>query len=678
MTVYLVMLWLICFSFSEFHCAENPPAKKNIIFTQEDINPPQYILAFAYTLEGFQTIIDLANQGDVNSQYTLGYCYFHRINPSQKQDLQKAEEWLLKARNNKFLRAYKLLVSVAMAENNDEKVVNYSLAAGQAGMVEAYYNVAFAYNMKQNYKKAREYFFKTAHEIQQEDTFPFLKQIKQNALVEYAILLMYGKGGPKDVFKALDIFKELAAKNNLQATFQLGAAYFYGNEAVEKNPEEAEKLFLKIINSNDQTPNAQDAQIQAINFLGVMYEKGFGNLKPNIQKAIEYYKKEYDYLGKFHIARLILNGKIKGNQNESKKLLEDSFLKNPRNKLAGYLYGTFLLLGESPEEGIATFEKIKQQGGYVSPLVLLQLAIAYHFGFGTDQNEEKSKELFQLILNDQDDSKRSIFLVRGYMRFLGLGVAKDIKKAFALIEESENKVEDVYFTVDELFPAIAKFKSELAAQELLAEEEKAKKKKEKIEHKSPKQLSNEPIQKNINKNPFKVTVQEWNAYFDVKDGSRVIKIDAEKNIFVIHDPQRNEQLLVMVNKLPARDFTEIEGLKFDQRIFERQGLGKIKLSHQTTYDHSFAEMLDYVIQFVGEIVPFSKEGGKKKQDQLTVKVIRKNVETGEELLCTAEYTFYQKGEELFVYHRLLRPIKRKSASSLLQTNVCITEAQLIL
>ena len=461
-------------------------------------------------------------------------------------------------------------------------------------------------------------------------------------------------GGDKDVKTAMEIFTRLAKENHIQGMYFLALANLYGNEFTQKNPQTATKLLLRIeaagepINHHDKI-----FYLQSFNLLGHLFEKGFGNIKPNLGQAVQYYNQSYYFNGQLHIARLILTGKIAGDREQAKKIFEEQA---STSKFAAYLYGTFLISEGEQERGIALLEKATQHTEETSPLSYLQLAIAYHSGFGVDQDEDKAQEYFKKISDDPDDRYRSLFLARGYMNLFGIGVKQNVKKGFALIDEAENKIDDVFFATDQLFPAIKKLKTERAEADLrllLEEEETAKKKKGKNQYK-PQAKKNETQE--LIESPFNVTAEAWNANFMVNDGSFVSKIDTEEKIFIINDVQRHEQLIVRAKELPKRDFTEIEALKFHKRIFERQGLGKMKLEHNTMYNHTFAEMLDYVIQYVGERVPFSSDGSSALEDQLIVNVTRKNTDTGKEISCKAEYTFGQKGEDVYVYHRLLRPI----------------------
>ncbi len=292
----------------------------------------------------------------------------------------------------------------------------------------------------------------------------------------------------------------------------------------------------------------------------------------------------------------------------------------------------------------------------------MQLGIAYHYGFGVEQNEAKAREYFQKILNDPDPSYRSLLLARGYMYLFGLGgLKKDITKGLALISESENKLDDVYFETDQLLPAISKLRAEqaeLIQKQLIGQESEKKAKKKK---KRAPQSSLPIVEEAAEDDPFQTTEKEWNEYFGVDDGSYVSLIDKKNKVFVIADPKREQQLMVKFEALPDRDLTDIAALKYHKRILERQGHAKRRLKRTTRYNHDFAEMLDYVIQYLGESVPFVKDGSDKRDNQLIATVIRKDLKTGKETINKAEYTFGQKGDDIYVYHRLLRPMKVAAA-----------------
>ena len=262
----------------------------------------------------------------------------------------------------------------------------------------------------------------------------------------------------------MDIFKGLMPANNIQALYFFSLAYLYGNEVIQKNPQEAEKLLLKIEKLGEpRTTTDKMFYLSALNTLGWMFEKGFGRIKPDFNKAVAYYKKEYDFAGKFHIARLILTEKISGNYEQAKKILEDASSESNPNTLAAFLYGTMLIAEGNQHQGLCFLEKVDQKQEDTQPLASLQLGIAYQYGFGVEQNEIKAQEYFKKIMNDPIRAI-DLYSYLGLLYLFGLGGhKKDVNKGLALIAESENKIDDVFFTTEQLFPIIKKLKAEQAA-----------------------------------------------------------------------------------------------------------------------------------------------------------------------------------------------------------------------
>lgn len=665
----LFLLILInCFLLNNIFGMDKPPVASNkqtggnkvpLFLSPKELQISQMGSRMPLDQDHLNNLIGVASKGDAQMQYLLGLYYLNGLIPTHQKDYLQAEKWLLLARKNDYLPAYTMLVDLAMEQDNFEKWISYGREAAQRGFLEQNYNVGIAYKNQKKYKKAQEFFEETIKDLQPYQDNPNFKWVREAALVELANLLKKGQLGFKDTKKAMDIFKELASSNNIQALYFLALAYLYGNEVIQKNPRTAESLLLKIEQSTIQRIGTDKIfYLQALNVLGWMFENGLAHNKPDLNKAIEYYEKEYDYAGKFHIARLILAGKIKGNSDQAKKILESASEGDNPNTLAAFLYGTILISEGEQERGLLYLEKVSQKKDDTQPIAYLQLGIAYHYGFGVEQNEAKAREYFQKILNDPDSSYRSLLLARGYMYLFGLGgLKKDITKGLALINESENKIDDVYFETAKLLPAIGKLRAEQAAlmqKELIGDEPEKKIKKKKKRAPQPTLPVLEEIAEDA---PFQTTEKEWNEYFGVDDGSYVSLIDKKNKVFIITDPKRDQQLIVKFETLPDRDLTDIAALKYHKRILERQGHTKRRLKHTTKYNHDFAEMLDYVIQYLGESVPFAKDGSDKHDDQLIATVIRKDLKTGKEVINKAEYTFGQKGDDVYVYHRLLRPIK---------------------
>lgn len=652
----LINIWI---ADNQLLSMDRPATYAPIVLPHSEIIPFQIQLGIVLDQRSLDELIEKANKGDAELAYLLACYYYYGLTWNRNRDFNQAEYWFLKAQKKDYLPAYSMLVNVAMDQNNLDKWIFYANKAIERGFFDQNYNMGIAYKHLKKYKEAYEYFEKTIVSLEQHQNNPHFKWVSDAALVETANILKTGQLGFKDTKKAMDIFKRLIPSKNIQAIYYLALAYLYGNDVIQKKPRKAESLLLDIQNkSNPKVTTDTVFYLQALNLLGWIFEKGLINNKPNINKAVEYYKKEYEYAGKFHIARLILTRKIPGDFEDAKKLLADASAGNKPNTFAAFLYGTILLSEGDIKQGLFFLEKVDNNENDTQPMASLQLGIAYHYGFGVEQNEAKAKEYFQKILDDPDTSYRSLLLARGYLYLFGLGgVKKDITKGLDLINESKNKIDDVYFETEQLFPAIGKLRLEqvaLSQKELIGEEPAKKVKKKK--KKAPRSIL-PVVEEESEDNPFETTEKEWNEYFGVDDGSYVRLIDKKNKVFIINDPKREQQLTVKFETLPDRDLTDIGALKYHKRILERQGHMKKRLKHSTKYNHDFAEMLDYVIQYLGEYVPFVKDGSDKHDDQLIATVIRKDLKTEKELICKAEYTFGQKGEDIYVYHRLLRPIK---------------------
>ncbi|CAN5200143.1 hypothetical protein BH09DEP1_BH09DEP1_5040 [soil metagenome] len=654
-TIILIILWLPCELFS----MEKPVTKPTKAFAS-NLPCVSYELLSRFkhknsiSEQEFEQLSEEAEKDNSNSQYELACYYYYGLTPMKRRDLNQAEYWLLFARKNGDLRAFILLPEIAEKQEDVPKWIDYTYDAINHGFLDQYYYLAKIYLSQKKYKKAQEALEKAIKSLNDFKSVPYFKWVSELAQVELANLL---KKLNNDNKKALEILIDLTTKNNIHAMFALAVANIDGSYDLTKNIESAQKLLSKIEGFGKPEKPYEDLQTyyKALQLLGNIYEKA---PYKNIKKAVEYYIKAYDWQGKFQIARLIITKKIPGDVEQAKNILREAAYKDNPDLLAAYLYATMLIGEGKQESGILKLEEVDERNPENHSLVALQLGIAHHYGFGVEQNDAKAQKYFKKILNDTETGFRSVWLARGYLYLFGLGgVNKDITKGLALINDSENKIDDVYFETEQLLPVITKLRLEQIAlnqKELIgAEQQKTTKKKKK----KPVQPFL-PIQEaEAEEDPFQTTEKEWNEYFGVDDGSYVSLIDKKNKIFVIQDPKREQQLTIKFDALPDRDFTDIAALKYHKRIFERQGHTKRKLKHSTKYNHDFAEMLDFVIQYLGEYIPFIKDGSDKKDDQLLATVIRKDLKTGKETVCKAEYAFGQKNDEVYVYHRLLRPVK---------------------
>ncbi len=583
-------------------------------------------------------------------------------NPEASQEMiSRVENTFLRTRD-KYSDARRMLIKVASLQNDPDKQIRYAQDSVEHGNPGDNLYIARAYEKKKNYKKTQEYLEKT---IASGSTYI------NTARVELAVLLFQGKGGPKDIYRAQKYLQDAANDNSLQGKFNLAMSYVNGPKELPKDPETAYKILSEVIKIPIQNIEKSEMEyyFEAYAQLGLIIEKGFKGYKPDPARAYSYFKKLQELgngMGTVHCARLIISKKVPGDINSAKadlkKLADDGM------PFAKFIYSSILISEGQQDEGIRLLDDSYTRNQQILPVGMLQLAIAYHYGIGVEKDEQKTLELLEKINNDPDDRWRSLFLARAYMRFLGLGVKKDIKKVNELLEKANEKSDDVYLDTYQLFPSLKSLIEE-QAQKLLKEEEleKSKKKGKKkavIEQEEPilagesstASTSGQEAQESF------ITIAEWKKIFKASDdGSFVSAIDPVLKMITIQDPQRHEELIVYAAENRFRDLSEIEYLKIATWALIRQGIKKPKkIEHAPTasqeYNHSFADMLDYAIQYAGQLVPWVKAGSADPEDQLTVDVIRKNTKTGKELSCRAEYTFGQNG----VYHRLLRPLKERN------------------
>lgn len=126
-----------------------------------------------------------------------------------------------------------------------------------------------------------------------------------------------GLGVNKNYFKALELFKETAAKGDLQSQVELGLMYFTGEEQ-GSNYDEAFKWFNKAAFQGD--PTAQG-------FLGLLYLRGHGVQKSEMQafKWFESAAKQGNAVGQHNLGCMYLFGlEVHKNQDKAIELFKQA------------------------------------------------------------------------------------------------------------------------------------------------------------------------------------------------------------------------------------------------------------------------------------------------------------------------------------------------------------------
>ncbi len=652
------------------------------------------ILAFAASLSltQYASTPPAMPQAEALREYQVAENLLWSNQPLSKAQLKEIETKLLAFRAY-IPAAYMQLVKLGTLENDPHKTIHYALDAATHGFPGQYQTAATTCVPLHKYKEARQYLQLAIEKIDQTNLTRDDKIQLNASYVELGDLLVGGLGGPKDVKLGLEYYQKAASNNYSGGLFKLGNAYLSGEiSLIPLDPAQALQNYLKAIQySTQETPLYY---VSSCLNAGVIYELGLANRGiPNIKKAYEFYEKAHSPYGETQIQRLIWTHKIAGNREKAKEILGE--LARQGIRVARFIYST-ILTNEGSEEGILMLARAYEQvPNDMLNMELLQLVIAYHYGYCVEKDEEKSKKLLAFIKESTVKTVRSLYLARGYAYILGIGGEKqDIKRGLELIDESKTKYDDTFLNIYELFPIIRELeetrarevsKQLIEAQEKEEEKKKAKseKGKKKASEKKEASIEKETVpassassssssssSQSTEKDIFDITSDEWNNVFPVSDGSYVSAIDRKTHTFTIQDPKRKEELIVEAKSNSPRQLAEIKSLRKSAWVYIRQGLGRMKLDQKTIRDHSFADMLDYVIQCVGTLVPWIKDGSGETQDMLIANVTRNNLTNHTKQQCQAEYTFAQDtNKEPYVYHRLLRPLKHQGSSSS-QLHVC--------
>lgn len=564
--------------------------------------------------------------------YVIGVRYLLGTQPVKNADVRQGEQWLLQARKYGYLPAHDTLIRIALVSERYKDVLRYSFDAINDGKIDKNYFVARAYQKLDNASLAEEYFKKTITVLEPYRAFPSCKILIDDSQLDLACLWLNGNNKSTHP-QAITILKSLSSQGIPCAQAFLGKEYIRG-VTVQRDTAEGLRLLFDVEQKIKQEANPI-LYWRTVSMIAHTYEGLFGKDIVDIQKALEYYQKN-QLLGSFHRARLVLTNKIPGDKQAAEQDLKKGA--DGGAPMALFLIGSKLFL-ESPEDGISYLQKASG-GKNETPLIWLQLAIAHKYGIGVKANNKTVDCYLSKIKNNSETHYKSLLLARGYMRLMGLGVGKDTKEGLRLIDESETKIDDVYFKTEDLLPFLDSLK----------------KKHESWSAASAAAASIVQAPEGKDETPLSLSKEQWNDHFTTDDGSIVKRIDLSSKQIELFDRERNEKLVVHLPTAIERDLACISALTFHSRIFKRQQVKR----ENTKHNHTFAQMLDYVIQYCGQLVPFVKDGISQSQDCLIADVTRIDLSTGKKVECRAEYTFIadKKSDDACVYHRLLRPKKK--------------------
>lgn len=586
-------------------------------------------------------------------------------------------------------KSYQKLIDEAYEEGDFQKMLEYALEEVKLGSHASYYYAGIAADNLGDYEEAMKHFNRAAMKK---------NELQNEARSKLADLLMHELRRPNNMVRSL--YSALDKEGFAKGAYELGISYLYD----ESDTKEAYKYFLRALRgsplSGDNTNFLSRASVE----LGFMWELGeVPGRNANPKNAYDYFKDACENdspAGCVNMNRLIWTEKfipagVKRQQAVSDAVQEFKKYASTNNQ-AAFLYGAALIARGDEDVAVRAFENIDVSKMQDFPLAALQLGIAYYFGSGVEKDEEKANIYFDMVQRIEN-GYRSAFFAQGYLSYLGLGgEQKDEQKGLTLMLEAKQEHDDIWIPIEVMFPMIKqvleKYETEKKKRQhdigdqLIEEEgaEKAqqhksgrKKKAGKKKHPSSSvpieerassstetflaEPVEQPSEKNIDWRVLLGEVKTWNDWFAVEDGSKVEAINYDKHTITIDDPARGEKILFFVARDLNKKYRAIPPFTYHKRIALRQSDA---VSKATADNHSFAQMLDYVMQELGTLVPFLSAGG-AINDSLVADVIRINNHMKKELACHAEYTFGKKDGQVYVYHRLLRPYPQNKQKAIL-------------
>jgi TPR repeat protein len=326
----------------------------------------------------------LAEKGDKEAQYQLGFMYYHGINVPQ--DYREAFKW-------------------------------YSKAADQ-GMAEAQYQLGFMYNNRQgvlqNYKEAVKWYTKAAEQYQ--------KAAEQgDAAAQYKLGLMYdnGHGVAQDYKEATHWYTKAAEHENAEAQAKLGMMYLEG-DGVPQDYKEAIKWLTRA---------AEQGMIEVQCYLGGIYY--FGDIvAQDYKEAAKWLRKAAEQnvvIAQCLLGSIYYHGKgIPQDYKEAAKWYAKAAEQGDAE--AQYNLGMMYYLGlgipRDYKEAIKWHKKAAELG---NAKVQCVLGIMYHNGEGVPQDYKEAVNWYQKAA-EQGYAIAQFGL--GMMYYLGQGVPQDYKEAF--------------------------------------------------------------------------------------------------------------------------------------------------------------------------------------------------------------------------------------------------------
>ena len=359
-----------------------------------------------------EKIMDLANNGDVFAQDTVGDMYDH--GRGVEQSYEKAVEWYRKAAEQGYANTQCRLGSMYHdgrgVEQSYKTAVEWYRKSAEQEYAAAQCNLGLKYKygqgVEQSYEKAVEWYRKAA------------EQGYANAQCNLGVMYEYGQGVEQSYEKAVEWYQKAAEQGYANAQCNLGVMYEYG-QGVEQSYEKAVEWYRKA---------AEQGYAGAQCKLGIIYENGQG-VEQSYEKAVEWYRKaaEQGYAGaQCKLGIIYENGQGVEQSYETavewyRKAAEQGDATAQFNLGCQYYFSKGV--EQSYDKAFEWFRKAAEQG-YAG--AQYNLGVMYEYGEGVEQSYEAAVEWYQKAAEQGDATAQNGL---GIMYENGKGVEQSYEKA---------------------------------------------------------------------------------------------------------------------------------------------------------------------------------------------------------------------------------------------------------
>jgi len=315
--------------------------------------------------------------------YLLGVCYSEGL--AQEKNMKEAIKWYKRAAHAGYDAAqayvgFCLYAGNGIVKNRVEAVKWYKVSAAQ-GYAPAQTNLGICYEFGEGVTRS----------FDEAVRWYRLAADQSDATAQYNLGHCYeiGLGVPRNIIKAVEYYHDAAELNNAAAQHALACLYSTGCKEVERDVEEAYRLFKQ---SADQ--GFAEAQCK----LGLVYENGMGT-SIDLKEAVKYYRlsaNQGNAAALYYLGYCYFNG-IGVNQDPSTavKLYYKAAMKEypaAQNNL-GFCYFVGAGITKNYDEALRWYRKAAEHGYAAAQF---NLGYCYEKGYGVNQKMQDMLKWYQL------------------------------------------------------------------------------------------------------------------------------------------------------------------------------------------------------------------------------------------------------------------------------------------